>query len=264
MKETTDVSQCLELSQVVLRQILSLGSDYGVVIAPSPTSAYCLSLFAAMVTQDSISANGLVSLAQPFAVIHDTFCDAKQGICGSSSSSVPSGPFRTATSLTGCYNWNLGDAAHPMDWDGLRMALRSNRIAAMVYQPYAYSNCLRHLSLADMASACHLRNSSLSSNLVTVIVDATGMPTRSLNTGNALTLEITRFLEQGADLILMPSLQRLGGLTRSSIVVGRASHLGSLREKMAEIQARVCIPLTCLPHEVVATVVTYKTLQESC
>ena len=256
MKETADVAGCLQKSELILHQILSLPPDYCVMIAPCPTSAYCISVFAAMMAQDPLSTQDQISSSiLPFAVLHDAYCEHFQ------QGSNKTGHFKTATSLTGCHNWNLGDTSNPMDADGLRMAVHSNRVAALLHQPYAYPRGFRHLSLTDVVAICQCPSFSCS---VSVIVDATeGLPPEAESSrGSMLETELKFFIEHGANLVLMPPLHRVGGVSRCTVVIGTSALLDGVRQQLSKLQRRVCLPLICEPHELIATVVTYKALQE--
>lgn len=254
MKETADVAGCCEASDAIMRQILSLGPEYNVIISPSCASAYSIAVFASMIHLDPLSVSNQVSpnASSPLAVLHDACCSHAQ------TSDSDLGPIKSCTGLTGSYNWNLGDATYPMDRDMLTMALHSNRVAAVFYQPYAYIERSKHLSLRDVSSVCHSRGCSG----VSVIVDATTMPTNIANLGRVVA-EVKYFFEQGANMILLPSTDRFRGGSRSSVLVGVASLLSKVWRSMVLLQKLICLPLLCQPHELVGTVVAYKALQDT-
>jgi len=71
MKETADVAGCVQKTEIILHQILSLPSDYGVMVAPCPASAYCIAVFAAMIAQDPLSTHHQISSSSlPLTVLH--------------------------------------------------------------------------------------------------------------------------------------------------------------------------------------------------
>lgn len=261
MKETADFASCLDAFDTIMRQIFSLGPEHSIIITPCPASAYCVAIFACMMAVDPLSVTSQVcSRNLPLAVIHDACCAHFQHHSSRSRSEL--GLLKTGTSLTGCYNWNLGDAVYPMDREALRSALQSNRVAAVLYQPYAYAQQSPHLSLKDVSRACHSQGSAHTCN-VSVVVDGTDMLSHISNVGDAVVPEMKFFLEQGADVVLMQPLDKLGGVSRSCVLVGAASLLGCVRESMTALQSQVCLPLFCQPHDLVDAIVTYKALQDS-
>lgn len=250
MKQTPDEMLLSESAEAVMRQILSLGHGYNVIISPTSASAYAIAVFASMLRMDPLSVSSQISsrLSSPLAVLHDTCC--------SQMSNLELGPIKTCTVLTGSYNWNLGDMTYPMDKDMVRMAVQSNRVAAVFYQPYAYIEKSQHISLETLSAVCHSRGSDVS-----VIVDASTMPTNHINL-KKLVAELKRFFSQGADLVLLPSVDKLHGQSHSSVLVGVSSLLSKVWRSIVLLQKQVCLPLLCLPHDLVGTVVTYKALQE--
>lgn len=254
MKETVDVTSCCETSDVIMRQILSLGPEYNVIISPSCASAYSTAVFASMIHLDPLSVSSQISskTSSLLAVIHDACCAHMH------TSDSDLGPVKTCTGLTGSYNWNLGDATYPMDRDMLKMALHSNRVAAVFYQPYAYIERSKHLSLREVCSICHSRGYSE----VTVIVDATTISAHFSHLGRVVMAEVKHFFEQGADMILLPPTDKLGGGSRSCVLVGITSLLNKVWRSIVLLQKQICLPLLCQPHELVGTVVAYKALQD--
>ena len=253
MKETADVASCCEASDAIMRQILSLGTEYSVIVSPSCASAYSIAIFASMICLDPLSVSSQVSpnSFSPLAVVHDACC------AHALTMSSDLGPIKSCTGLTSSYNWNLGDTTYPMDRDMLKMALHSNRVAAVFYQPYAYIERSKHLSLREVSNICHSRGCSG----VSVIVDSTTMPTNLANLERVVA-EVRYLFEQGANMILLPSTDRFGGGFRSCVLVGVASLLSKVWRSIVLLQKQICLPLLCQPHELVATVVAYKALQD--
>lgn len=250
MKQTPDKMLLSEGAESIMQQILCLGQGFSVVISPTLASAYTVAVFASMLRMDPLSVSSQISsrLSSPPAVLHDSCC-----------SQMPNselGPIKTCTALTGSYNWNLGDMTYPMDKDMVRMAVQSNRVAAVFYQPYAYIEKSQHVSLDTLSSVCHSRGSD-----VAVIVDASTMPTLHINL-RKLVAELKAFFSQGADLVLMPSMEKLHGQSHASVLVGVSSMLSKVWRSITLLQKQVCLPLLCLPHDLVGTIVAYKALQE--
>ena len=250
MKQTPDETNLFEASEAIMKQILSLGMNYNVIISPSTASAYAIAVFASMLKVDPLSVSSQISsrLSSPLAVIHDSCC--------AQVSNSELGPLKSCTALTGSYNWNLGDMTYPMDKDMLRMAVLSNRVAAVFYQPYAYIEKSQHITLEALSSVCHSRGSD-----VTIVVDASIMPTHYINL-KKLVAEVKGFFDQGADLVLMPSVEKLHGQSHSAVLVGVSRLLNKVWRSIALLQKQVCLPLLCLPHDLVGTVVAYKALQD--
>lgn len=248
MKGAPDNTVLLEAAEVIMRQVLSLGQGYNVIISPTTASAYTIAVFASMLRTDPLSVSSQISsrLSSPLAVLHDSCC--------AQTSNSELGPIKTCTALTGAYNWNLGDMTYPMDKDMVRMAVQSNRVAAVFYQPYAYIEKSQHIPLEVVSSVCHSRGSD-----VAVIVDASTMPTGNI-TLSKLVGELKGFLDQGADLVLMPSVDKLHGQSHASVLVGVSSLLSKVWRSIMLLQKQVCLPLLCLPHDQVGTVVAYKAL----
>ena len=168
------------------------------------------------------------------------------------------GPVKSCTGLTNSYNWNLGDATYPMDRDMLKMALNSNRVAAVFYQPYAYIERSKHMSLREVSDVCR----SCRCFDVAVIVDASNMPTYFTNLMRVVT-EVRYLFEQGADMVMLPTSDKFGGGPHSCVLVGVVSLLGKVRRSMTVLQKQICLPLLCQPHELIGTVVAFKALQVS-
>lgn len=254
MKHTPDNTVLLEGAESIMRQVLSLGQGYNVLVSPTTTSAYAVAIFASMLRMDPLSVSDQISsrVSSPLAVLHDACC------AHHASSSSDLGPIKTSTALTGAYNWNLGDMTYPMDRDMVKMAVQSNRVAAVFYQPYAYIERCQHISLEVLSGVCHTRGCE-----VAVIVDATTMPSQQASTLAKLTAELKSFLERGADLVLMPSADRLRGHCSSCVLIGVSSLLSKVWRSIGLLQKQVCLPLLCLPHDLVGTLVTYKALQDS-
>lgn len=251
MKESPSDKMLLsEAAESIMQQMLSLGHGYSIVISPTLASAYTIAVFASMLRMDPLSVSSQISsrLSSPPAVLHDSCC--------SQMSSSDLGPIKTCTALTGSYNWNLGDMTYPMDKDMVRMAVQSNRVAAVFYQPYAYIEKSQHVSLETLSAVCHSRGAD-----VAVIVDASTMPTNHINL-RKLVAELKEFFSQGADLVLMPSVDKLHGQSHASVLVGVSSMLSKVWRSIVLLQKQVCLPLLCLPHDLVGTVVAYKALQE--
>ena len=250
MKQTPDDSLLSEAAEVVMRQILSLSQGYNIIITPTSAAAYTIAVFASMLRTDPLSVSSQISssVSCPLAVLHDACC--------AQMANSDLGPIKTCTALTGSYNWNLGDMTYPMDKDMVRMAVQSNRVAAVFYQPYAYIEKSQHISLETVSAICHSRGSD-----VAVIVDASTMPTTHLNLEKLVT-EVKMFFEQGADLVLLPSVDKLHGQSHSSVLVGVSSLLCKVWRSIVLLQKQVCLPLLCHPHDLVGTVVAYKALQD--
>ena len=120
----------------------------------------------------------------------------------------------------------------------------------------SYIEKSQHVSLETLSAVCHSRGSD-----VAVIVDASTMPTNHINL-RKMVAEIKSFFTQGADLVLLPSVDKLHGQSHASVLVGVASMLGKVWRSITLLQKQVCLPLLCLPHDLVGTVVAYKALQE--
>lgn len=252
MKHTPDGVSLSEAAEIVMQQILSLGPGYNVIISPTSASAYTVAVFASMLRMDPLSVSNQISsrLSSPLAVLHDSCCAQ----CSSTSTEL--GPIKTCTALTGSYNWNLGDMTYPMDRDMVRMAVQSNRVAAVFYQPYAYIGKSQHVTLEALSTVCHMHGSD-----VAVIVDASTMPTQHINL-RKLVADVKGFFSQGADLVLMPSVEKLHGQSHASVLVGVSNLLSKVWRSIMLLQKQVCLPLLCLPHDLVGTVVAYKALQD--
>ena len=250
MRCTPDHTALCEAAESTMRQILSLGQGYNILVSPSTASAYTVAIFASMLRMDPLSVSGQIcsKVSSPLAVLHDSCCAL--------SSNSDLGPIKTCTALTGAYNWNLGDMTYPMDKDMVKMAIQSNRVAAVFYQPYAYIEKSQHITLEVLSGVCHSRGCD-----VAVIVDASNMPMQNINLTN-LTAELRTFFELGADLVLMPSAEKLYGHSHACILVGVSSLLSKVWRSIGLLQEQVCLPLLCLPHDLVGTVVTYKALPE--
>lgn len=250
MKHTPDGVSLSEAAEIVMQQILSLGPGYNIIISPTSASAYTVAVFASMLRMDPLSVSNQISsrLSSPLAVLHDSCC--------AQCSSSELGPIKTCTALTGSYNWNLGDMTYPMDKDMVRMAVQSNRVAAVFYQPYAYIDKNQHVTLEALCTVCHMHGSD-----VAVIVDASTMPTQHINL-RRLVADVKGFFSQGADLVLMPSVEKLHGQSHASVLVGVSNLLSKVWRSIMLLQKQVCLPLLCLPHDLVGTVVAYKALQD--
>lgn len=251
MKESPSDRMLLsEAAESIMQQMLSLDHGYSIMISPTLASAYTVAVFASMLRMDPLSVSSQISshLSSPPAVLHDSCC--------AQMSSSDLGPIKTCTALTGSYNWNLGDMTYPMDRDMVRMAVQSNRVAAVFYQPYAYIEKSQHVSLEVLSAVCHSRGAD-----VAVIVDASTMPTNHINL-RKLVAELKEFFSQGADVVLMPPVDKLHGQSHASVLVGVSSMLSKVWRSIALLQKQVCLPLLCLPHDLVGTVVAYKALQE--
>lgn len=250
MRHAPDSTAVSEAAESMMRQILSLGQGYNIIISPTTASAYTVAIFASMLRMDPLSVSGQISskLSSPLAVLHDSCCAL--------TSNSDLGPIKTCTALTGAYNWNLGDMTYPMDRDMVKMAVQSNRVAAVFYQPYAYIEKSQHISLEVLSGVCHSRGCD-----VAVIVDASNMPTHNINLSK-LTAEVKAFFNRGADLVLMPAVDRLCGHSHSCILAGASNLLSKVWRSIGLLQKQVCLPLLCLPHDLVGTVVTYKALQD--
>lgn len=259
MRHAPDTTPLSEVAEVSLRQVLSLGAEHNLLICPTVASAYTVAVFASMLRTDPLSVSGQISsrVSSPLAVLHDSCC--------AMASNSDLGPVKSCTALTGAYNWNLGDMTYPMDRDMVKMAVQSNRVAAIFYQPYSYIEKSQHISLEVLSGVCHSRGCE-----VAVIVDASNMPlpTQQQQGGGAgvglrrLVDEVKGFLSQGADMVLMPPVDRLCGHARCCVLVGVAGLLGKVWRSIGLLQKQVCLPLLCLPHDVVGTVVAYKALQD--
>ena len=250
MKESPDETNLYEATEALMRQILSLGPEYNIIVSPTTASAYTIAVFASMLRMDPLSVSSQISsrFSSPLAVIHDACC--------AQVTNSELGPIKTCTALTGAYNWNLGDMTYPMDKDMLRMAVQSNRVAAVFYQPYAYIEKSKHISLEVVSIICHSKGFE-----VAVIVDASTMPTHLINLGK-LVAEVKDFFNQGADLVLLPSVDKLYGQSHSSVLVGVSSLFSKVWRSIVLLQKQVCLPLLCLPYDLVGTVVAYKALQD--
>lgn len=250
MKHTPNEINLAEACEAIMRQILSLDQGHNIIISPTVASAYSIAVFASMLKMDPLSISRQISsqFTSPLAIIHDSCC--------ADASNMETGLIKTSTALTGAYNWNLGGMMYPMDKDMLRMAVQSNRVAAVFYQPYAYNDRTQHISLEVLSSICHSRGSDVS-----VIVDATIMPTHHISL-KKLVSEMGSFFRQGADLVILPSVNKLHGQSYSSVLVGVSSLLGKIWRSIALLQKHICLPLLSLPHDLVGTVVAYKALQD--
>ena len=246
LKQTVDPVSLTKSCEAHMIQTLSLSADdHTVIIAPSRAAAYIIAVSASMLKIDPLSINHCIASRQglPLAVLHDACCHGNQD----------SGPLKTCTSLTGAYNWNLGDLASPMDRRMLGMAIRSNRVAAMLYQPYAYKTHCQHILLQEVSSSCHTLVDD-----VTVIVDGDAMRRQ---TRSQFVFTIKEFFTQGADVILLPDTEDFQGPSQTCAMIGKAALLKQVSKNISLLQSQIAIPLICASHDLVGTVVTYKTFE---
>ena len=244
MKHKVDPLKLMEAAQTYLHQNLALSADYCVLVAPSRAAAYVLALTASMLRIDPLSINQQVSARQssPLAIIHDSCCQ---------NTSFP----KTFTSLLGAYNWNLGSPMDPMEKHSLTQAVKSNRVAAILHQPYAYPKWCQHTPLEVISVICHTRDTE-----VAVIVDMSNMPVQTLTLLQFITTIKELFLK-GADVVLLPDTEVFQGPPHTCVLMGRSSLMKRVPEHSALLQLQLGFPLICTPYDLVGTVVAYKTLQ---
>ena len=245
MQRTADPAQLTKASEACLCQHLGLGPGHSVAVAPSRAAAYVIAVAASMLRVDPLSVDRQLTSRQsspPLVVVHDACCR--------------NNPLQTCTPLVGAVNWNLGGANTPMDKSTLGMALEHNRVVAVLYQPYVYPAECQQLPLQDVSEVCH------SHGVATIVVDATGMHVREPSS-IGLIASVKNFLAEGADLVLLPKTGEIRGPPQTCVLIGRSSILGEMLQKVALLQTQVCLPLTSTPHDLVGTVVAFKTLVDT-
>ena len=243
MQHIADPTQLSKACGDYLRQNLGLGSMYSVVVAPNQAAAYVIAVAASMLRVDPLSINQQLTSQRSsslLAVIHDACCLGN--------------PLKACTPLIGAINWNLGGVNTPMDKSTLTMALAHNRVAAVLYQPYAYPKRCQWMPLQDISEVCNTRN------MVAVIVDATDMPVQELSLVKFIT-SVKHFFINGADMVLLPKTEKIRGPPQTCVLVGKSVILEEVLQNIALLQSQICLPLTSTSYELVGTVVAYKTVQ---
>jgi len=244
MKHKVDPLRLMEATQTYLHQNLTLTHNCSVLVTPSRAAAYVLALATSMLRIDPLCINQQVSAHQssPLAIIHDACCH---------NTGFP----KTFTCLLGAYNWNLGGPMDPMEKESLTQAIKSNRVAAVLHQPYSYPKWCDHISLETIAIICHAQDTQ-----VAVIVDMSNMPVQTLTLLQFITI-VKELVLKGADVVLLPDTEHFQGPPHTCVLVGKSSLMKRVSQHSALLQSQLGFPLICTPYDLIGTVVAYKTLQ---
>ena len=244
MCHTPDPGKLARACETSLRRTLGLGAGTTIVVAPSRAAAYLTAVAACMLRVDPLSVGYPLGPARPspLAVLHEA-CSRERLL-------------KTCTPLLGAFNWNLGTGMQPATRQDLASAVASNRVAAVFHQPFFLPEHCRVVSLQDIGQVCHTRNAAF------VIVDLGGMKMREATLDRTVA-KIQEFFAQGADALLLPETEEIGGPPRTSLLLGRTSLLEGVARNVSLVQSQVALPLTCVPSELVGSVVAYSALNSA-
>lgn len=245
MRHTPDPGKLARACETSLRRTLGLAASTTIVVSPSRAAAYLTAVAASMLRVDPLSVGhplGGSSRPSPLAVLHDA-CSRERVL-------------KTCTPLMGAFNWNLGTGMLPTTRQDLASAIASNRVAAIFHQPFFLPEHCRVISLQEISQVCH------TSNAASVIVDLGGMKTREAPLVGTVA-KIREFFAQGADALLLPETEEIGGPPRTSLLLGRSSLLEGVARNVSLVQSQVALPLSCTPAELVGTVVAYSALSNT-
>lgn len=247
MCHTPDPAKLARACETSLRRTLGLGAGTTVVVAPSRAAAYLSAVAACMLRLDPLSVGlplggGGARPSPSLAVLHEA-CSRERVL-------------KTCTPLLGAFNWNLGTGMQPTTRQELASAVASNRVAAIFHQPFALPEHCRLVSLREIGQVCRARNAT------SVVVDLGGMTMREVPLAGTVA-KIQEFFAQGADALLLPETEEIGGPPRTSLLLGRSALLEGVAQNASLVQSRVAVPLTCIPSELVGTVVAYSALNSA-
>lgn len=144
----------------------------------------------------------------------------------------------------------------PMEKESLTQAVKSNRVAAVLHQPYSYPKWCDHISLEMISTACHAQDTQ-----VAVIVDMSNMPVQTLTLLQFITT-LKELFSKGADVVLLPDTELFQGPPHTCVLIGKSSLMKRISQHSALLQSQLGFPLICTPYDLIGTVVAYKTLRD--